>query len=49
MLNHNWSDLIQVDGKRHSLPEAAKAKHEVPWNKEVDLNDYYTAMDKRYY
>lgn len=39
----------QADGKKHPIPVGDKVTHYVPWNKEMDLTDYYTEMDKQFY
>lgn len=40
---------LQVDGKKHSVPSGDKVSHYVPWNKEMDLTEYHSEMDKKYF
>ena len=40
---------VQFDGRKHSVPVVERVAHSVPWNAELDLNDYYAEVDKKYY
>ena len=41
--------LLKADGRKHQVPVVDRVTHCVPWNAELDLNDYYTEIDKKYY
>lgn len=39
----------QIDGKKKPIPRGTSVKHGVAWNQEMDLNDYYTDIDRKFY
>lgn len=39
----------QIDGKKKIVPQRSSVKHGVAWNQEMDLHDYYTDIDRKYY
>jgi len=41
--------VSKADGKKHTIPVGTTVSHYVPWNKEMDLKDYYTEMDRQFF
>ena len=48
-LLHFSQIMVQNDGRKHSVPVVDKVDHYLPWNTELDLNEYYTDIDRKYY
>ena len=39
----------KVDGKKHPIPQFTGVSHYAPWNQEIDLIEYHTEIDRKFY